>query len=114
MKPVLLLLVLTFLSIILACSSVEKQSPIQQTSTNANVSTEKPVNSSVVSEANTSLQTEANTSISSEDAKPESTPKFNKCKKCLEWSGLESVKKDEKGNCLQWKERCLQWETYPC
>ncbi len=41
-------------------------------------------------------------------------PKPNRCKKCLEWSGLECVKKNDKGECVQWKERCLQWETYPC
>lgn len=41
------------------------------------------------------------------------TTKPNRCKKCLEWS-LECVKKNDQGVCMQWKNRCLQWETYPC
>lgn len=40
--------------------------------------------------------------------------KSSTCHRCLEWSGLVCVKENEKGECIQWKYSCLQWEDYPC
>ena len=36
-----------------------------------------------------------------------------KCYKCLEWE-LKCVKKNDKGECVRWKNRCLQWDSGPC
>ena len=44
---------------------------------------------------------------------PAASPKTKTCHKCRD-SRLECVKKDEKGNCTEWKYKCVQWEDYPC
>lgn len=51
--------------------------------------------------------------VSSTQPEERPTPKPNRCKRCVE-SELQCVEKNDKGECIRWKDVCKQWETYPC
>ena len=59
------------------------------------------------------LKMDENLNKNQVSAQVQAETKPDRCKRCLEYR-LECVKKNDKGECIEWNYKCVQEETYPC